>query len=549
MPCNNNITDLAPSPINVQTLAQYLVNYDEVLSKFLLDGFSLGFNMQYTGPRQERNAKNLKSIDAHSHLVQEKNNKEVLSGRVAGPFSSKPLKNFIVSPIGIVPKKTPGEFRMIHHLSYPEGSSINDFTDPSLASVQYTSFDKAVELIQKLGPKCKLFKMDIRNAFKLLPIRPEDFELLGFQFRDSYYFDKSLAFGSSISCATFEKFSTFLEHCVQIRLPSGELIHYLDDFLGGDKSTLKCRQMMNIFESVMHDLNVPLSPEKTEGPSEIIIFLGLELDSNEMTVRIPKDKIEVLVSKIKSVMKKKKVRLKELQSLIGSLNFCCRAIPVGRPFCRRLINATCGITKSFHYIRVLKPMKADLAMWLWFFQNHNGVSVFHDRFWQSNDDANIFTDSAGGQGLGFGIYCRGHWTCAKWPESWHSEGITKDITVLELFPILVALFIWGPCFCNMKIRFNCDNSAVVHVINTMSSKSDRVMSIVRLLTLKCLQHNILVKASHLPGAVNVICDSLSRFQMTKFRQLAPNADREPQQVPDSVWTVFSTEPTSFCITR
>ena len=123
-----------------------------------------------------------------------------------------------------------------------------------------------------------------------------------------------------------------------------------------------------------------------------------------MTVRIPKDKIEVLVAKIKSVMKKKKVRLKELQSLIGSLNFCCRAIPVGRPFCRRLINATCGITKSFHYIRVLKPMKADLAMWLWFFQNHNGVSVVHDRFWQSNDDANIFTDNAGGQSLGFGIY-------------------------------------------------------------------------------------------------------------------------------------------------
>ena len=60
----------------------------------------------------------------------------------------------------------------------------------------------------------------------------------------------------------------------------------------------------------MHDLNVPLSPEETEGPLEIIIFLGLELDSDEMTVRIPKDKIEVLVSKIKYVMKKKESQAK-----------------------------------------------------------------------------------------------------------------------------------------------------------------------------------------------------------------------------------------------
>ena len=164
---------------------------------------------------------------------------------------------------------------MIH----PEGRSINDYTDQSLTSVQYTSFDKAVELIQNLGTGCKLFKMDIKNAFKLLPIRPKDFELLGFQFRDNYYFDKTLPFGASISCATFEKFSTFLEHCVKTKLTSGELIHYLDDFLGGDKSTEQCRQLMQVFHSVMQDLNVPLATEKTEGPTEIIIYLGLELDS------------------------------------------------------------------------------------------------------------------------------------------------------------------------------------------------------------------------------------------------------------------------------
>ena len=83
------------------------------------------------------------------------------AGRMAGPFIN---------------------FRMIHHFSYPEGGSVNDFIDPAVASVRYTSFYEAIELVQKLGKNCKLFKMDIKNAFKLLPIHPADFELLGFKF-------------------------------------------------------------------------------------------------------------------------------------------------------------------------------------------------------------------------------------------------------------------------------------------------------------------------------------------------------------------------------
>jgi len=75
----------------------------------------------------------------------------------------------------------------------------------------------------------------------------------------------------------------------------------------------------------------------------VLVYLGLELDSAEMVVRIPKDKMQEVVDKIKLILSQKKTTLKAMQSLIGSLNFCCRAIVVGRPFCRRLINATCGI--------------------------------------------------------------------------------------------------------------------------------------------------------------------------------------------------------------
>ena len=104
---------------------------------------------------------------------------------------------------------------MICNLSAPQGQSINDWIDPAKCSEQYSSFDRAIELVSKMGKGALIGKKDIANAFRLMPIRPEDFCLLGFQFQDKYYFDKSLPFGCSIACATFEKFSSFLNWLVE----------------------------------------------------------------------------------------------------------------------------------------------------------------------------------------------------------------------------------------------------------------------------------------------------------------------------------------------
>ena len=71
------------------------------------------------------------------------------------------------------------------------------------------NFDDAVQMVQRLGKGCMLGKADIKSAFRLLPVAKQDFDQLGFKFEDKIYFDKSMPFGCSISCATFEKFATF----------------------------------------------------------------------------------------------------------------------------------------------------------------------------------------------------------------------------------------------------------------------------------------------------------------------------------------------------
>jgi hypothetical protein len=123
-------------------------------------------------------------------------------------------------------------------------------------------------------------------------------------------------------------------------------------------------------------------------------------------------------------------------------------------------------------------MLEDIKVWLTFLSEYNGVTVTTDNAWASNETLELFTDSAGGQNRGFGIYFQGKWAQKCWPKEWEEMGILKHITFLELFRVVVALCIWGEQLKNKKIIFNIDNQSVVHIINKKSSKSVRVMSLV-----------------------------------------------------------------------
>ena len=88
-------------------------------------------------------ASNLKSCRDLPEVVAAKIQKEVSLGSIKGPFLDRPMSDLRMSPIGVVPKKVPGQYRLIHHLTHPKGSSVNDFIDKAFSSVHYASFDDA----------------------------------------------------------------------------------------------------------------------------------------------------------------------------------------------------------------------------------------------------------------------------------------------------------------------------------------------------------------------------------------------------------------------
>ena len=103
----------------------------------------------------------------------------------------------------------------------------------------------------------------------------------------------------------------------------------MDDYLlAGESATQNCKKMMSVFRGVCDNLGVLLAEEKTKCPTCVLVYLGLVIDTIEMVIRIPENKLEEVKSKLLSVCNKHMVTLHDLQSLVVSLNFCSRAIPV-----------------------------------------------------------------------------------------------------------------------------------------------------------------------------------------------------------------------------
>ena len=152
-------------------------------------------------------------------------------------------------------------------------------------------------------------------------------------------------------------------------------------------------------------------------------------------------------------------------------------------------------------------MRADLQTWLIFLLHYNGVSFFRLPELIKSTHINMFSDASK---LGFGATYGTQWIQGQWPKGW-----TKfQITVLEFFPVFVLVSMFAHLVKNANILYYCDNIAVVEIINKQTSRNKKVMEFLRPLILIMMRFNINLKSKHIPGVENILCDKISRFQVS-----------------------------------
>ena len=133
-------------------------------------------------------------------------------------------------------------------------------------------------------------KVDLKAAFRMVPVHPDDWELLGMCWREQLYVDRCLPFGLRSAPYLFNQIATAVEWIMTNNYRMSHLLHYLDDyFLAGPPGSPHCGTMLDCFLRVADQLGVVVAPEKVLRPATSMNFLGLTLDSVLQEVRLPPD--------------------------------------------------------------------------------------------------------------------------------------------------------------------------------------------------------------------------------------------------------------------
>lgn len=520
------------TPLKLQAWQEALTDHpDTDFSGYILRGIQTGFRIGFDAGLVSLRSRqgNLASVSDQPEVVEKYLHEEIQANRLIRVHQADlEALSIQCSPFGVIPKKNkPNKFRLIIDLSSPTGHSVNDGIGRELATLSYISVDDVVTGILQLGQGSMMAKMDIRQAYRNVPVHPCDRPLLGMQWNGRTYVDAALPFGLRSAPLIFSALADALQWIME-RMGVSWVAHYIDDFITiGPPDSTECQENAMIMHSACARVGLPVEPDKDEGPATMIPFLGIELDSVALEVRLPLDKLQRLKEALQMWRRRKVCRKRDLLSLIGLLSHACKVVRAGRSFLRRLIDLSTIPKHLDHFVRLNADALSDIEWWVQYAENWNGVQMM--RTVRDTTPAATVTSDASGK-WGCGAYSGTSWFMLKW-----SGSITEShITVKEMVPVVISAAIWGSVWSGKTVRLLCDNMAVIHIVNHGTSKNQEAMHLARCLAFIAGKFDFHMEALHIKGADNILADALSRDNLSLFRSLYPQADREASSIPESL---------------
>jgi hypothetical protein len=143
----------------------------------------------------------------------------------------------------------------------------------------------------------------------------------------------------------------------------------------------------------------------------VMTFLGFELETSYMVVRLPQEKLQRTLALVRECTAKMACKKRELESLLGYLQHAATVIRPRRTFVRRLIELLAVLEKREHWVRLNDSMQSDLTWWLMYMEGWNGISIFPKT---GAPSVQLVTDASGTWG------CGAHWN-TRWFQ-WEWEG-------------------------------------------------------------------------------------------------------------------------------
>ncbi|CAC5371373.1 unnamed protein product [Mytilus coruscus] len=315
--------------------------------------------------------KNHPSASPNSPLY-EKAHLQILNEIECGNYVFAEKTPRIISPLAVIPKPD-GVVRIIHDISRPEGSAIN-----SCGGMEKQRFQTLDEASKLATPNCYMAKVDLKIAYRSVKLSSQSQEVTGLRWTfpdgtEYTFYDTKLPFGSKFAHHIFHRLSQAVRRMMSRR--GFTIIAYLDDFFICETTKQRCIHALNILLALICKLGFMINWSKVVDPTTKLTFIGIEIDSIAMELRLQGEKLSFLKHELAEFSNQNRASKKQLQSIAGKLNWASAVVHGDRVFLRRIIDAITPLKHNWHKAILHGETWHDIEWWKKILETFNGKSL------------------------------------------------------------------------------------------------------------------------------------------------------------------------------
>lgn len=444
-----------------------------------------------------------------------------------------------ISPVGVVDKDGT-DVRIIDDYSFPDGASINDFTDRS--NLPVISYNPPGDIARRIFASRRQYSNvrilillgDVSGAFRHVTICADHAHMFAFVIEGYLVVDLACGFGWCGSPASYFLPGTLINGLYEqapFWTPANSQplkgLFWCDDHTCIEPDDgLRCFHANLALRRAMATILGPsaINKRKFTEWSECGKALGLIWDTRNGTVTIPKEKIMKAGRRVSTMLSSRTATKTQLLQLLGSLRHVTTCCPPARAFYQRLQTAA---TTTPRYKRLHLPEEAieDIKWFRCILQHHerfNGIPVAQFAN-ESIPTVHVHMD-ASDDGLCVLEPVLHQYVRVRFSDTtkaqFQNDASTNSINVRELQSGVLAALIWGPVWEKqfdrrpVHVSFWIDNASAVSWTQRRCSRQPLAQIYNRLLSLAEFQYSLVCTARHVPGVENVMADAGSRAWST-----------------------------------
>jgi hypothetical protein len=162
-------------------------------------------------------------------------------------------------------------------------------------------------------------------------------------------------------------------------------LNYLDDFAGVENEHTALFAF-NFLREIFIKSGIEEDVDKACRPSQVMIFLGFLFDSRTMTMQVTEERLKEIKGIVFSWLDRDTASLKDIQRLLGKLNFVGACVRSSRVFINRILNWLRECYDShLDVFQIPFEVRKDLLWWSKFLPIYNGISLIDYGEWLQVD--------------------------------------------------------------------------------------------------------------------------------------------------------------------